>query len=196
MSPVTVLDAAPSSTDDQHMDATLAGGPFEYVMGLPAHVLVVHAVVVLLPLSALGAVVIALSATWRSRLRGVVAALATFALVSTFVAVRSGQEFMRSFALEQDPLVSDHAALGESARWWVLAFWLILIAYLVLERRLVPTADLDGASEGRADATMWLRVAAVALIVVSVVSTVQVLVTGHAGSRAVWERQVDAVESR
>jgi hypothetical protein len=160
-------------------------GPFDLVLGLPSHVLVVHAAVVLVPLAAIGAVLVALSAGWRERLRWVVLVLAAVGTAATFVAVRSGEALMDRFDLHQDPLVQDHQALGEVARWWVLLFLVVLVGFLVLDRRLPAREERDGR------ARTWFRVAAGALVLTAAIATVQVVLTGHAGSRAVWEQRVD-----
>ena len=63
---------------------------FDTVLGLPVHPLVVHAVVVLVPLSAVGAVAIALVPRWRERYGVLVLLLSTAALAMVPVATRSG----------------------------------------------------------------------------------------------------------
>ena len=64
---------------------------FDKIFGLPVHILVVHAVVVLVPLCAVGAVVMLVSATWRERLRWAEVVLLTVAAGSAFVAKQSGE---------------------------------------------------------------------------------------------------------
>lgn len=64
---------------------------FKEILGLPAHVLVVHAVVVLVPLLALLSAAYVALPRFRARLDWAVAILAVVAPVSAFVAVESGR---------------------------------------------------------------------------------------------------------
>jgi hypothetical protein len=166
-------------------------GPFDLFLGLPTHVLVVHAAVVLVPLAAIGAVLIAVSPSWRARLRWAVLAVATGGLLATFVAVRSGEEFLDRFDRGSDPLVQEHQDLGEVTRWWVLLFWLVLVAYLVLERRLAA-----GPATAAGRSRTWFRVVGVVLVLSATVATVQIARTGDAGSRAVWEQRVEFTQQQ
>ena len=65
---------------------------FDTIFGLPVHALVVHAVVVLVPLCALGVVVCAISETWCERLATPVLVLLTVTVPAAFVAKLSGEE--------------------------------------------------------------------------------------------------------
>lgn len=66
---------------------------FDQVMGLPAHVLMVHAAVVFVPLLAAAAAVYALVPRLRPRVGWVAALLAVAAPAATLAAVLSGQKF-------------------------------------------------------------------------------------------------------
>ena len=65
---------------------------FDTIFGLPVHILVIHAVVVLVPLCAVGVIVAAVSQTWRERLAVPIVVLLTVAVASAFVAKLSGQK--------------------------------------------------------------------------------------------------------
>ncbi|MEU2287462.1 hypothetical protein ABZ614_37075 [Streptomyces sp. NPDC013178] len=81
------------------------------VNGLPAHVLFVHFVVVLVPLTALALVISALSpkAAWRLGLILPILAFATLATVP--LTTQAGEWLERHVA--SDPLVRKHAELDE-----------------------------------------------------------------------------------
>jgi uncharacterized membrane protein len=80
------------------------------IFGLPAHPLLVHIPVALIPLSALGAIVIAVSERWRRRIGWVVVGVAGFAAIASQLAVTSGEELEE--AVDESELVHRHAELG------------------------------------------------------------------------------------
>lgn len=149
----------------------------ETVFGLPAHILIVHGVVVLVPLAALGLVAVAAVPRWRERYGVLVAALAVVAAGNTFAAAMSGSVFQDNL-VEQGvggPVlekIQEHAALGDQLRWYVLALAIAAVALVVLARRGV--------------ARNVLAVVVLVSLVASGASIVQVVRTGHAGSTAVW----------
>ncbi len=68
---------------------------FDTVFGLPTHALVVHAVVVLVPVAAIGGVLVALLPRLRQRFGPLVAVLAVAAIPAVFVATQSGERLER-----------------------------------------------------------------------------------------------------
>jgi uncharacterized membrane protein len=75
--------------------------------GIPLHPLVVHAVVALLPLAAVGAVVIALRASWRRSLGVPVMLLAIVGAGAVPVATQTGEQLQG--ALPPNPAIQAHA---------------------------------------------------------------------------------------
>ena len=69
----------------------MLGSIFDTFRGLPTHVLIVHAVVVLVPLVFVGVVIAAISRTWRQRLAIPILVLLAVGLVASFIATRSGR---------------------------------------------------------------------------------------------------------
>jgi hypothetical protein len=150
----------------------------ETVFGLPAHVLIVHGVVVLVPLTVLGTFAIAVVRSWRDRYGPLVAAVAVVAAINAFVAVLSGQAFKER--LEEDGMlggevadkVEIHEALGSALRWYTLVLAVAVVALVVMARR--------GAGRN------LIFVIAVVSVIAAGAAGVQVIRTGHAGSTAVW----------
>lgn len=144
----------------------------ETVFGLPLHVLVVHATVIVVPVAAallIATVLVPRLRVWAGPLP-LLLALVSLALVP--VTVKSGENL--ESAIGTSPAINDHAALGEMVIWWVLA--LVVVAAVSYVMRL----------RGRRP-QRWLTVAvAVAGVVVGVGTLVQVALTGHAGAEAVW----------
>ncbi len=159
---------------------------FDLVDGLPVHPLVVHAVVVLLPLAALGTVLVALRPVWRVRLGPWVLLLAALATASVPVATASGEALAERVG---DP--GEHADLGGQLLWVALPMLVLLAALVWLERR-APTRDRgDRPSDAR------LRTGVAVLAVVAAVLTVgQVYRVGESGARVVWGDRVSAADLR
>lgn len=101
------------------------------VNGLPAHILLVHAIVVLLPLAAL---LLVLSALWpaaRAKLAGPNAILAAFVVVLVPITTDAGEWLERRVA--STPAVRTHTELGDTALW--VAIPVAVLAVLVWWRR-------------------------------------------------------------
>ncbi|MEU4779866.1 DUF2231 domain-containing protein [Micromonospora sp. NPDC023633] len=155
---------------------------FKEILGLPAHVLVVHAVVVLVPLLALLSAAYVALPRFRSRLDWAVALLAVAAPVSAFVAVQSGEELTDAFVARgmQGPVLEQifaHSRYGDILFRWVLP---LAVATLLL---LVATSGHRRVPKLPSWVTPVLSVAVVAL---GVVSIVYVYLTGHSGAETVW----------
>ncbi len=147
---------------------------FDVFRGLPVHALVVHAVVVLVPLSALGVVLIAVLPGWRERFGVAVLGLATAALVTVPVAVASGQQLKKrlnpSGVIAQQ--ISDHEKMGRLVLLPTLAMWVLAIVLVLVTRRGMT---------GR-----LVTVFAALAVLGAGAAAAQVAITGELGSKAVW----------
>lgn len=154
------------------------------ILGLPAHPLFAHGPVVLVPLTAIAAVVCAVSRGWRQRLGWVVVGLAFVTLVSVQLAIGSGEEFEES--VPESELVEDHAGTSDSLLPWTAGLFVAVIALVGADRafRLRSEDDHPGSSTGRRWAIAGL---AAATIVTASVSTVWTYRAGHSGAKAVWD---------
>lgn len=157
---------------------------FDTFFGLPTHAIIVHAVVIFVPLTALAAIALTAVPRWRTRF-GVLAALAALTSIgSVFVAERSG-EFLEDRVLSTEgapfELVLEHTSLGEDLMPWVLV---LSIALLVL----IGLAFWGARHE--ADRPSWFNLAGWGIGAISVVgavaSLIYVVLIGHSGSEAVW----------
>lgn len=157
---------------------------FDTFFGLPTHAIIVHAVVVFVPLTALAAIALTAVPRWRTRF-GVLAGLAALTSIgSVFVAEESGK-FLEDRVLSDDnapfELVLAHTALGEQLKPWVLLLSIALLALIALA--------YWGQRQGT-ERPPWLGwvgygIGAVS-IVGAVLSLVYVIRIGHSGSAAVW----------
>lgn len=146
----------------------------ETVFGLPVHPLVVHAPVVLIPLTALGLVAVAVVPRWRRPYGPLVAAGSVAAFFSALAARLTGEAFEESLDLGSPVAekVEIHEQLGQMLPWFVLVQAVLAVALVLVDRR----------GAGRA---VVLTVAVLAVVAAGA-ATVQVVRTGHAGSEAVW----------
>jgi len=155
------------------------------IFGLPAHPLLVHVPVVLLPLTAIGAVLM-LWESWRRRIGWIVVGMCFASGIFVQLAIGSGQQLRqyvrRSAALHQ------HAQLADQLRPFVLLLFLVLLGVMALDwyRQRDPEAGphLPG----------WLRSHGLATamgifaIVVAAGTLTWVFRTGDSGAKATWER--------
>jgi hypothetical protein len=158
------------------------------VNGLPLHVLVVHAVVVIAPLAALAGLTYAVRPAWRWLLRWPLVVLAVSAAGLAFLAKQSGEAMLedRPFLLEAEALrdkILLHQDRGELLVWFALGF--LVVSLFAAWAAGGPSALVSGrgALETRGalgtGTVVLLAVAAVALLVMTVL-------TGDAGAQAVW----------
>ncbi|NPD05749.1 hypothetical protein HN031_13745 [Nocardioides sp. zg-1308] len=148
--------------------------------GVPLHPLVVHAVVVLGPLSALAGLAYAAVPRWRWLLRWPLVVLAVVTAVASVVAVAAGEDLLSSRP-ELAPIVVEHQEDGELLRLWSIGYALV---------SLLGAWALGGTSalaSGRgARATRFGIPVAVLLAVGAVGLVVTVYLAGDSGATAVW----------
>lgn len=153
------------------------------IFGLPAHPLVVHAAVVLVPLAAIGTIVIAFWPAARSRIGWIVAALGIVGFVFAFLAKESGESLLSSTRVTQ--LVKDHAEMG---KWGVIGAFLVggSATSIMLFDTFVKMRERKGESE--LSVTRPLRtLIGVFAVVLTIFGTVLVVNVGHSGARATWD---------
>jgi len=145
------------------------------INGLPLHVLVIHAAVVLGPVAGLTGVAYVVLPSWRDRLRWPLVLVAAATAAIMWVAVLSGQNFFDSdrFASAPDVLkekIEKHEERGELLRWFATGFAVVAFVSAWWHTREGAVRYLLGA----------------ALVVLSVLTIVWTVLTGDAGSQAVW----------
>ncbi len=168
--------------------------------GLPAHVLFVHVVVVLVPLTALVLVVCSVWTSWITRLGLVLPALALVTLVSVPLTTHAG-EWLRQHT-DNNPLVRRHAELGDTLLPWVLGLFVVAVGVWWVGRRAraAAAAPASSGADGPAPAptagialSVPVRVAAITLsVIVAAGSTVQVYRIGESGAKAAWHEGYSA----
>jgi glucan phosphoethanolaminetransferase (alkaline phosphatase superfamily) len=151
----------------------------ETVFGLPVHPLVVHGAVVLVPVAALLAIVIAVNQERRTRWGVLTWILATAAWAATIAAKFSGERLENSLYPTVTPLATaQHADYGSSSVWFGLALWLAVSAVLLI--------DLDRRRRDGFGNPLLPTIVAVITIVAAMAAAGQVLLTAWTGSEARW----------
>lgn len=167
----------------------------ETLFGLPAHPLMVHVPVVLIPLAALIAIAFAIRPAWLDRYGWGLVALTGIGAVGAILAAGSGEgleEIFRSNGETIGPALEDHAELGEIARNLSILFFFVVLAVVVLRH----LARRKGDSATGFWAFMRSKGGAIAIAVVLVLSAggamFAVAKAGHQGAKITWEEDVPA----
>jgi hypothetical protein len=154
------------------------------LFGLPAHPLIVHVPIVLLPLCAAGVVAMAVSAGMRDRIGWIVAVLAGIALLGVQLAMDSGEPLREG--VPHTAALREHIHLADTVRPLAALLLVGVVVIMLLHQRANRRSDTAGASVLDAP---WLRVSALAVtLVVALVTTVQLARVGHNGARATWQK--------
>jgi hypothetical protein len=149
----------------------ISSGPFGTLAGLPLHPLLVHSAVVLVPLVAIGALVMSYLPSFSRRHGKIILILAVIAQVSVFLAKMSGE----AFAEILDKNVEKHAELGEITPLVTLP----MVILIYLRWRM----DRSGSTFG---SVVIRRLTSVALVVASLISIIVIVLVGHSGASSVW----------
>jgi uncharacterized membrane protein YidH (DUF202 family) len=161
------------------------------ILGLPAHPLFVHALVVLVPLCAIGVVLCALWPAARRRLSLTVLVLSVFTAAMVPFVQQSGQ-WLESQVGRSD-LLETHTGFGDA--FLPYAIVLVVGAAAVAALRWIEThseakreanvGSSDGVSTRRAPVWMVVGVAVIALVT-STMAGYQIYLVGDSGSAAAW----------
>lgn len=168
------------------------------IFGLPAHPLLVHIPVVLVPLALLGALLIAFSARLRARLGWTVAVIAVLGGLGAILAAGAGESLEES--VNERSLIEQHAEMGEAARLMSVLFAVIVVIFVAsdwwLKRRAAQTASTTDGPDSPTPHVRSMRwavpVAAVATLAVGAGATYTIVDAGHSGATATWQEKVSA----
>jgi len=170
------------------------------VNGLPAHVLFVHFVIVLVPLSALALVVCAAWPRGARRLGLLLPVLAFVALASVPLATHAGEWLEQHVG--SDPLVRKHAELGDGLLPWALGLFVFSAVVWWTARRSAPATDgtasaTDGSANASWSSSALLRGAVVVLsLAVAAGAMVDVYRIGDSGAKAAWHDNYSKTATR
>lgn len=162
-----------------HRDSATLGGvialpafeiPVVDVGGLPLHPLVVHAAVVLIPLTAVGGFIMASSGARSKRYGPVIVAVAVVAAIAGFLAEASGITLRDELGMR----TQQHFQYGEWLPWLSLALAAAVTLLFILDRQM----------GGKRNAMSLIVM--IATVLIGVGSIVLTVLTGHSGAELVW----------
>jgi uncharacterized membrane protein len=149
---------------------------FDTIDGLPVHVLVVHVAVVLIPLAAIGAILIALRPR-AMRLFGVATVLgAAIGTVASFVARSSGESLSSRIGFPEP-----HVNYGETFPIAALGFLILLVIFWLFARGVPLNRNRP----------LWLKVFGGAVVVAAIGISYFTFLVGHTGAEATWATVIE-----
>ena len=158
-----------------------SGSHMNVVNGLPAHVLLVHFMVVLAPLTALLEIACALwPAARRGQLVWLTLCLAIVVTVLTPITTNAGG-WLYDLRRNPDPILREHAERGDTMIYFSLALLVVAIALVALHfaERRAYTAGL-----------VTRIIVAIVVLAVGVSSMIQIYRIGDAGAQSVWGNEI------
>lgn len=155
------------------------------INGLPGHVLLVHFIVVLAPLTALLAILCALWPAARRRLVWLVFVLAAVVTALTPITTEAG-EWLEHRVTETAALET-HEKLGDTMLYFAVGLLVAAVLLLIAHRRDTRS------TEGKPLTSVLI---AVLVIAASAATIVQVMRIGESGARSAWADAVSAPENK
>ena len=146
------------------------------IFGLPAHALLVHAIVVLAPLTALLEILCAFWPAARRRLVWLVLAFAVAVMVLTPLTTSAGQWLYNQLP-EHAAILETHKERGQ---------WMVYIAIALLVVAAVQAIQHWMESRSSEPKRVLAAVAALLAVVIGGLSIVGVVLIGDAGAQALW----------
>lgn len=145
------------------------------IAGLPAHILLNHFVVVLMPLTAILLIICVLWPAARQRLVWLVLILAAITLVLTPLTIRAGEWL--ADRVDETPALDTHATFGETGSYFAVALFIAAALLAGLHLRL---------ARGHAVRPVLRWAVAVVVIVAAGATMYQIHHIGESGARAAW----------
>ena len=148
----------------------------DLITGLPWHPLIIHGVVVLVPLAAIGVVLVMFIPKIRRTYSPLVLGTLYVATIFAFLATQSGEALA-----ERVGLPNPHATQGQRLLYVVVAFSALFTIWFVLEysdriRKAVPSAIKP--------------VLNVVIPITAIASIVLTVLVGHSGATASWKNRI------
>ena len=153
----------------------------DLITGLPIHPLINHGVAVLVPLAAIGALLVIFIPKLRLNYSPLVLVTVLLATVSAFVATQSGEALA-----ERVGLPNAHATQGERLSYVVLAFAILFSIWFALEKSERTRERV---------ANLGKRVLKVVIPITAISSFVLTILVGHSGAQATWKDRIDQTQA-
>ena len=152
------------------------------IAGLPAHILLIHAVVVLAPAAGLAAIAYAAAPRWRGYLAWPLGVLSLGLVPLSLITAEAGEQLEE--ARPSSALIREHAEQGDVLKAVSVVFFVIVAATLVASHEPI------GRRFAFLGSLRTNRVVRLALLVVAAAAGAffiyQSVITGHSGAASVW----------
>ncbi len=170
------------------------------IFGLPAHPLLLHIPIVLIPLAAIGVLVMLIKPSWHRRYRWIVLGMGAAGAIGAVLAAEAGEQLEHRIVAAEGRQAAaswqEHAEAGETARNVALVFLIVLLVFVLLpwwQDRRGRNVEAEPVAPSHRDRTIAVTVSVLAAI--SAVGAVATIVdAGHSGSKSVWESYVNDTE--
>lgn len=150
----------------------------DLIMQLPVHPLINHAVAVLVPVSALGAILLVVFAKLRSNYSLLLLITVISASISAFIAENSGQALANRVGSP-----GEHAIQGERLFKIVLVFTLIYLLWFAIHKKYIVIKGAQRVINTGLSAS---------LVATAVASAALTFIVGHSGAAATWKSRIAA----
>lgn len=152
------------------------------IAGLPAHILLIHGVVVLSPLAGIAAIVYGV---WRAAREYLVWPLGVLSLALvplTLITAQAGEQLEKTRPASQ--LLHEHVEQGDLLKYLAVAFFVVMSAMLAVTHE--PFARRLG-TIGRLQDNRAVRIAVLTVGALAGAALIyQSIITGHSGAASVW----------
>ena len=159
-------------------NTTTSTGPFNLITGLPVHILITHAVVVLLPLAVLTLILVITIPKLRAAYRYPAVGLAIVGAISAIIAEQSGQALQARVGYP-----GEHAEWGEMLPPVAVALAVLSVIWLIVARM--------ASSRGKVLAAVIGGV----IVVVGIIAVVVTVLAGHSGTEETWSERIEDTDS-
>lgn len=153
----------------------------DLITGLPIHPLINHAVAVLVPLAAIGALLVIFIPKLRSNYSPLVLAALVMSTISAFIATQSGEALA-----ERVGLPNVHATQGERLSFVVFTFFVLFSIWFLLERSDRIKLSLEA---------LFKKILNVAIPITAITSFALTIIVGHSGAEATWKDRIAQSQS-
>lgn len=152
------------------------------IAGLPAHILLIHAVVVLAPIAGLAAIVFAAVPRWRSQLAWPLGVLSLGLVPLSLLTAQAGEQLEET--RPASALIREHAEQGDVLKAVSVIFFVVVAA------ALVASYDPIGRHFSFLGRLRTNRAVRMSLLVLAAATGAffifQSIITGHSGAASVW----------
>jgi hypothetical protein len=162
--------------------------------GLPAHPLFLHVPVILIPVAAIGALVLVAWPRLFARHGLWIGLVAVVALGATNLTIGAGHALRNDLNLQGPGIVAQHASAADKLRALLILFTALLLVAVAAFRtagpRVTGVGPVDGALTAIRSSAALGAALRVIVAVLAVASLYYVFHTGDLGAKAVWQHRL------